>query len=194
MKLGVVILAAGNSSRFGECKFILKYKNNKTVIQHIIDTFQNINDIEIIVVTQEKHLKIMNKSVSKNVKFILNNNPEKERFYSLQLGLEYLKNVDYCFIHNADTPEIDINTLKLIEEQKNKYVTIPTYQNKKGHPILISNFVIQNILKQNHEVKLNEFLYNFEKKYVNVSNEGVLEDIDFQNDYNEMIKKYAVDL
>ena len=50
----VVILAAGKSSRMGNLKFLLKYNERFTFIEKIIDTYQNYNCKEIVVVLNKE--------------------------------------------------------------------------------------------------------------------------------------------
>ena len=47
---GIIILAAGNSSRFGSIKQLLQF-NNKTLVQHVIDEATDADLSPVIVVT-----------------------------------------------------------------------------------------------------------------------------------------------
>ena len=49
-KTGIIILAAGNSSRMGEPKQLMKFKN-KTFLQHIVEESKEANLNPVICVT-----------------------------------------------------------------------------------------------------------------------------------------------
>ena len=54
----IIILAAGKSSRMGENKFALKYDNNLSFIEKIIETYRDFKCEEIVIVLNKKGIEV----------------------------------------------------------------------------------------------------------------------------------------
>lgn len=184
---GTVILAAGNSERMGSCKFLLQLKNGKSFLKNIIDAFSGAGFQKISVVTQQKYLQDVQqacKGASMEIQFAVNNHPEKERFYSLQLGLRMMPDIEFCFIHNADSPFIDEAVLNsLFAHRREADVIIPEFNNKGGHPVLINRNVIDQLISLPENTILRDALMNFRRAKVRMKNRLVTVDIDTPEDY-----------
>lgn len=184
-------MAAGNSERMGQCKFLLPMRNGLSFFENILQVSTNWGIQNIIVVTQSKNLsklKQLCRKIFVSVDFVINDYPELERFYSLQLGLNKLKN-DYCFIHNADSPFLEEETLqKLYDNRRKSEVIIPVFQNKKGHPILINHFVVHHLRSLPVETNLKVALRCFKQKKIEVKNELIDVDFDTKSEYNKYFK------
>lgn len=189
-RISVIILAAGNSDRMGQCKFLLPMANGLTFFENIIQTFSDFGILNIVVVTQAKYLNILQrKCIKNNVKssFVVNNFPEHERFYSLQLGIKALGDSEFCFVHNADSPFIDRSTLDLLVSKKNEADFVcPVFNNKGGHPILLNKDTLNELLMKPMNSNLKDELIARSRLNVMVDSELVTVDIDTPDDY----KKY----
>ena len=148
--ISVIILAAGNSSRMGKTKFLLKFDNKKNFLEKIVEEYIGFGCRNIILVLNQKGFKLLEKSnikIDKNITTIINKYPEKERFYSIHIACKALKNTDYAFIQNADNPLINKALLnKLTNNILDFDIIVPAYKKKGGHPILISKKVIFGII------------------------------------------------
>ncbi len=185
--IGAVILAAGNSSRMGKCKFLLPMFNGLTFIENIIQVFTDYGITNIVVVTQDKYISDLEDvcmSFSNKPFFVVNDSPENERFYSLQLGIKALQNSEYSFIHNADSPFIDLQTLELLSLNKNNADYIcPVNDNKGGHPILINKSTMKYLLNSPMNANLKEVLSSKQKLNLLVDNKLITVDIDTPEEY-----------
>lgn len=185
--VGVILLAAGNSERMGRCKFLLPMKNGLSFFENIIQTFSDLGVKKIVVVTQVKHLETLKRLCRENKTqpaFVLNDFPERDRFYSLQLGIKAIGDVDYCFIHNSDCPFIDISTLHALVLSKNKADCIcPEFNGKGGHPILLNKMTLQHLLNSPENAILKEELSMTSRFNVPVDNQFITVDIDTPDDY-----------
>lgn len=188
--IGAIILAAGESSRMGQCKFLLPMSNGLSFYENIVKVFWEYGLKNIVVVTQKKHSKALeNLSIKNDVipRIVVNEKPEYERFFSLQLGINALEDVDYCFIHNSDSPFLDTETLELMNFNKEKADLIcPEYKGKGGHPILVNKNVLRHILNSSIHSNLKEVLKSQKRLNVSIKNELLTVDIDTPEDY----KKY----
>ena len=188
-KTAMVILAAGSSSRMGECKFLLKNHNQISFLESEIESSLLLNINRLVVVTSKLYEcqvnEIIKKINSKIIDLVINLKPQKERFYSLQCGLNKIIDFDYCFVHNADNPFINLHTCnKLLENGKNADVLIPTFNNKGGHPILINNFSINYLLKLKWDSNLKEVIKNLKSKRIETNDPCILTNIDTVKDYD----------
>lgn len=180
-KYSVIILAGGNSLRMGSPKAWL-LKGNTTFLSEIIKSYQLFGIETITVVLNEKFTTSEWKNelseIKSNATLIKNCSPEKGRLYSLQLGLKAVKS-DFAFIHNVDNPFVENEVLEeLINHTEINGVTIPTFKEKGGHPVIINEVVKKEIIDnyQNYET-LKEVLANFPKKYIEVKSNSILKNI-----------------
>ena len=189
----VVILAAGFSSRMKQAKFALKFDKKRTFLEKIIQEYQVFGCKEISVVLNSEGIIIkdkLNLNFPENVKIVLNKYPERERFYSLQTGLKALKDSSYVYIQNIDNPFVDQDILTLLFEHRKKagYIA-PTYNDRGGHPILISNLISEKIIKEiSYNINLKEYLNKFAKFKFQISNNKILLNINNKQDYLKIIK------
>ncbi len=183
--IGIIILAAGLSSRMGKAKAFLKFNDNFTFLEQIIDVYFNFGIKDIIVVLNSRDSKLTKNLNLKTTKIIVNQYPEKGRTYSLQLGGEFLLDKDYIFLQNIDNPFINSEILEKIysEKDKNCYIS-PIFNSKGGHPILIPKNIFTKIhteITENQNLK--EILQPFCRKNVLMNSKTVLININTQNEY-----------
>jgi molybdenum cofactor cytidylyltransferase len=187
--IGAIILAAGNSSRMGKCKFLLPMFNGVTFIENIIQVFTDYGLTNIVVVTQEKYMTDLEELCiyfPNKPFFVVNDCPENERFYSLQIGIKALENCSYSFIHNADSPFIDLKTLELLTFNKEEADYIcPVYEGSGGHPILVNKSTMEHLLNFPINAILKEALSEKQKLNVLVDNKLITVDIDTPEEYKQ---------
>ena len=184
----VVILAAGYSSRMGQLKFALTLSDGTTFIERIVKQYLRFGCEEIVVVVNKEGLNYLDKSNLKeenNYLIALNEYPERERFYSLKTGLLKLKNPKHVFIQNVDNPFVNSKVLDAlyINRAEADFVK-PMFKNKGGHPILITNKIVKDIiLQKDYSIHLNNFLKSYLCKEVEVGDENILIDINTIDEY-----------
>lgn len=183
-----LVLAAGNSGRMGKTKIFLPFDNKHTFLEQIIYVFSSFGCEEIrIVLNAEGMNHIDNKFFLPNVHFILNKHPEKERFYSIQTGLNNVAKNKPVFLHNGDNPMVHKEVLKQLWNAYNgQSVIIPEFHTKGGHPILLPSYIIQKIVQEsNIKTNLKKFLEEFPQNRIPVDDQGVLTNINTPEDYNK---------
>ena len=195
-KKSVIILAGGKSVRMGYPKPWLKKNNDTTFLVEIVSTFKNFGVDDIVVVLNDK---LMTKEwenqlirVKQNALVIKNHVPEKGRLYSLQLGLKATK-YDTLFIHNVDNPFIENEVLEQLSNKvETRGVTIPSYQGRGGHPVIISKTVKNEIINnyQNHTT-LKEIFTCFTKTYIDVNSNSILKNINTPQDLAKAKYEFA---
>lgn len=189
----VVILAAGNSGRMGEPKSLLKWNESETFIQKIIAEYKKFRCENIIAVINQEVLDLYKKysySFFNDITVVINNHLEWERFYSVKLGLNALKDKQFCFIQNVDNPFINQRVLKLLFSDKDaSSYNAPYYKDKGGHPILINKKIINSIVNTNeNDLNLKNALSLFNKKKIAVNDETILYNINNKQEYKRLFK------
>lgn len=184
--VSAVILAAGNSERMNFPKAFLKWDAKTTFLEKILKELIDFKVNKIVVVLNEKSYKHLNNnslSESENVKFIINSFPELGRFYSIKLALEKIK-TEFCFIQNVDNPFINRNILeKLFINKIDDGYTIPSFQSKGGHPIIINNQIKQDLLFSTNQFILKEFLRNYKCQKIDFEDSRTLVNINTPQDF-----------
>jgi molybdenum cofactor cytidylyltransferase len=165
-KFGTVILAAGNSERMGTPKALLKMASNHFFFETLISNYQDAGISSIALVVQNSLIKTIEKQVQNldgNIYIVVNNEPEKGRMHSLQLGLKFMKN-KAVFVHNIDNPFVSNGLLmQMITKLEPKTYVKPLYQNKGGHPVLLSEEIVNELLHV--EATKENYLKNALKKH-----------------------------
>lgn len=187
-KFAALILAAGNSSRMGNPKYALKFDDNHTFAEKIISNLIDLGCEKIAIVLNSKDIQNfkMDFSIHEALLTVVENpNPERGRFSSIKLGLESLEFQENVFIINVDNPLFQKETLiHLVEKSNEAEVIIPVFHGQKGHPVLISQPVVQKVLAQTtSDLPFREFLNGFRQCKVEVEDENILVNINIPEDY-----------
>jgi CTP:molybdopterin cytidylyltransferase MocA len=183
-----VILSAGSSARMGTHKALLKFDSQKTFIQKITDTYLQSGIDHVIVVANSELFKLINNSsltLSEKLLLVINDRPELGRFYSLQTGMKHVNHGNSCFFQNIDNPFTSETLLRELIIHKNEAdVILPAFQDRAGHPVLISSTVVQQINSGiDYEVRIDAFLKQYSEKRIGISDQRILININSQEEY-----------
>lgn len=192
LKISCIILAGGESRRFGSNKLILPF-GKSTVLQSVVDVFDHPGIIEKIVVAGNHAGEIMDLHKNLHVSWIVNPHPEKEVGSSLQAGLRHISvSADAVMITHGDMPLIKKETVdEMIVQYQSNSIVIPVYQGRKGHPVLMDRSVAIKCLDPGLTFPLRQIIRDHESqiKYFNTGDEGILLDIDTPDDYALLLSK-----
>ena len=196
--LNSLLIAAGLSSRMGKFKPLLIYKNEPVIISIIKKLVSFSGYVFIVTGFKEKELIeiIVNhfpESELKNkIVFVFNQNFEKGMFTSLQKGLSEVKVCDWLLYHFVDQPQIPQSFYNdFISQTDDKFDWIqPSYNNKKGHPVLIRKSLFKYIINAEEDSSLKEITNSVKinKKIWDCNYKEILSDIDTPEDYNAIIE------
>ena len=185
-----IILAAGKSERLGFPKLSLKYNEQDIFIEHIAKEYESFACKEIVLVVNEignEYLSKNNIRFSSKVKIVINEYPEWHRFYSLKIGAKYLSKTRSTFIHNVDNPFVNFNVINELQKGiTNVDYVSPEFDGKGGHPILLSDNIINDLrLIEKDQMHFKEFLNKYSKQKVQVDDEKVLVNINTLDEYQK---------
>lgn len=198
-----IILAAGYSSRMGAFKPLLPI-GDKVAIERIIETLEQAQIGEILVVAGYKKEQIYQFLSHKKVAIVDNDQFDKGMFSSIQKGVEAgIKAIEShgpnkkCagfFLNLVDSPLTPHWVLEKILEKhegnKDSFI-VPCYRGKKGHPLFIPSKYIADILKHDGTGGLKTITNKYEHKLIRmeVEAEEVVLDMDTPEAYEEL-KEY----
>lgn len=187
-RVGVIVLAAGLSSRMGgQPKALLKWGRH-TVIETIVNTLVPFRLPEIIVVTGHKSGEVTHVLRNTSVKTVFNPKfKEGEMLSSLQVGLQAMSdNIDACLVLLGDQPQLRAKIIRQIlnfHAEGRGSIIAPSYRGQRGHPILIQRRHWPDILNlpvgsaPRDAINRNP-VYTFA-----VENDSILRDIDTPEQY-----------
>ncbi|HYE72182.1 MAG TPA: nucleotidyltransferase family protein [Blastocatellia bacterium] len=195
--ISAILLAAGESRRMqGDFKPLLKW-GSRTVIAACIDNLRRSRIDEIIVVLGHRESEIRARLAGAGVQFAINSDYHKGMLSSIKVGFTMVsKRVDGVMIALVDQPMIGpevINPLAISFGDYESKISIPTYQGKHGHPIVVSRDLEDEIMQldDNSPDGLKALIDNHrhEIQEVPVDSPYILEDIDSPEDYERLSKQ-----
>ena len=177
----------------GTQKLLLPFQG-KTMIGKVI---QNIADSEVdntLVVVGSHRDDIINVIGRLDIGICFNENYKRGMLSSVKCGIRSLPaSCEAVMIFPGDQPMIPaeaINTVIKAYMNSGKGIVIPTFQKKRGHPLLIDRKYFEEVEKLDENEGLRELAKIFIEDVfeVETDQEGILKDIDTKEEYKEIIK------
>jgi molybdenum cofactor cytidylyltransferase len=180
--VSVVIPAAGLSGRMGKDKALLPFGNGLCFAENLIKSFNLYGCKPVVLVVNETFNSAQLKSC--DCIPVINHNLNLGRSYSIHLGLQLIPKGTSCFIHNIDNPFIEKklldNLLKAIDDDG---YTVPVFEGKRGHPILLGKSAAEHLRKQPFSMDFREELKKFPRIEVSWPDKRILWNINTPEDY-----------
>jgi len=200
-----LILAAGESSRMaplGVHKALLKYRG-RTFLETIVTTLREAAVTRIIVVVGHRAGEIQGQLAGRpcgmdGVEWVLNRDYKRGQTSSLQAGLTALAagdvkaTIEALLLCLVDHPAVSTETVRAVIRafrQSGAPVVLPTYQNRCGHPVLISRLRFAELANLDPEAGANTVIrkYRDATQLVEVNDAGMLVDVDDPESYSRLI-------
>jgi molybdenum cofactor cytidylyltransferase len=195
--LSGLILAAGESSRMGRDKALLTYRGS-TFLEHIVGTLHDAGIERVMVVLGHHASEIQSALNLHGTQVVLNHDYRLGQTSSLQAGLRALdqQDVQAVLLCLVDHPAVSVEVVKQLMhayEKSHSPVVIPTYQGRRGHPVLISRELFAEILALGSGEGANTVIRKYREatNFVEVSDSGILIDVDEPQTLNELEKHSA---
>lgn len=197
MKKGIagIVLAAGASSRMGQPKMLLPYKQ-KTIIHHVIETALRSNvDHVIVVINPQVDGLVQEASLLDERNIIPNDQFQAGMSTSVKKGIHSLpEQTEAAVILLGDQPEISEQAInKVIDtyyaKNKPSIVRAAFWNNEKGHPILFKHTMFPSLLQVEGDSggKAVIQMYSDEIVYAELDQRNI-PDVDTFEDYERLVK------
>ncbi|WP_369753330.1 NTP transferase domain-containing protein [Flavobacterium sp. WC2409] len=199
-----IVLAGGKSERMGIAKGLLDYNNTYWILEqldrisktqitevyiglgfHYQDYF---NAIPLLAEAQTHFMYFK----EMKVRVVINPNPERGSFSTLQTVLQKIKTNQAVLISPIDIPIPNATVLNAIIEIENTIV-LPNFEGKNGHPIKLSNAFWKSLTPL--DPKEENTRLDFQIKKVNldeiteveVNDSSILKNLNTQNDWTDYL-------
>ena len=193
METGILILAAGNSSRLGEPKQLLNF-NGKTLLRNVVNEAIKVTE-SVIVVTGSNHSQNSREIEDFEVKIVENINWDQGMGSSIKIGINQLLNrfseVQNIIISVCDQPFIEASVFSdLIQMQKisQKGIVASKYSDTLGTPVLFTKKYFEEISILSGQEGAKKVTQKFKDDIAEIIFEKGAIDIDTQSDYQKLIQ------
>ncbi len=190
--VGAVVLAAGLSRRMGQPKVLLPWSDNKTILGHILEQLMLARVQHIVVVTGHRADEVKAQADCLGVSTVFNPDfAAGEMLSSLKVGLQALPpQVSGALMVLGDQPHIQprvVTEVMTAYAEGAGHIVAPSYQMRRGHPILIDRRYWNEILALPPDGAPRDVLnrHSDQIAYVTVDTDSVLRDIDTPEDYRQ---------
>ena len=190
---GIVILAAGSSSRLSRPKQLLQYKES-TLLKNTISEALKVKNSFLIVVTGANHDLIAKELNLPEILFSFNSEWEKGMSSSIARGITeaLLVNPDceQCILAVCDQPFVTSAVFEnLISESKKtgKEIAASAYSETLGTPVLFHKKYFPELLALKGKEGAKKLIKKYAEDVVAVPFEKGNIDIDTEEDYNQLI-------
>lgn len=184
-----VILAAGQSTRMGVSKPLLKF-DGITAVERIVSQHRSLGQ-KVAVVLGFNSAEIQRSVDLSDTQLFINPSPEDGPLSSLLCAIEFFKTSEFLLLHPVDHPLVKVSTLSALTgayRRTRHCILVPTYHGKKGHPVLLPHRFLSELTHAplaegaRWVVRKNRSAVN----YVSVEDQGIVENIDTWERYVEL--------
>jgi molybdenum cofactor cytidylyltransferase len=188
-EIHAVILAAGLSTRAQSWKMALPL-GDRTVLQRCVDSTRHVvRRIWVVTGWQAARVQAMLHD-DPQVTLVHNPNYRQGMFSSIRAGLARV-DAERAFLTPGDyallSPAVYEQMLQVEAE-----IVVPTYKGQKGHPVLLGQAAIDEILALDRDAILRDYIQAKGFARIEVDDDGILLDVDTPRDYAAMRARLGV--
>lgn len=191
--LPAVILAAGESRRMGRLKPLLPL-GSKTLLQRVVDSFLEAGAASVIVVLGHRAEEVAECVKDRPVEATLNDQYREGMLSSVQWGARQVsEEAPAFFLALGDQPDVPPDVLHSVSREWEAHpgsLVVPTFEGKRGHPILIDRCYLPQLLALREPQTLRDLVHapTTLRREVPVESSGPLLDLDTPEDYDAALR------
>ena len=198
IKAGAIVLAAGMSTRMGRLKMLLPF-GDRPMLARVIESLRDSGAASpILVVTGHAAQEITAVVVEYSDVLCVHNRGYADggMLSSVKTGVLALpRPCEAFFLVLGDQPMVNARTLNLLRAAWHSEVApivTPSFQGKRGHPVLIACRFTDEILGLGAADTMKTFMRRHEAAttIVDVDDPATIQDIDTPNDYETALMKW----
>ena len=191
---GIVILAAGSSTRLGEPKQLLPF-HNKTLLQHVIDEAAAAGAAPVIVVTGAKAEEVAASIDNGKATIIFNEKWQQGKASGIVAGVRAImasnQPVQNLIIAVCDQPFVTASLFaRLYQTQRDtgRHIVASAYANTTGTPVLFTRKYFDHLLGLKGEEGAKKLLMAYNEDVATVAFPQGHIDIDTKDDYEQLLR------
>jgi molybdenum cofactor cytidylyltransferase len=192
-RTGGVVLAAGSSSRFGEPKQLLKWKD-EPLIRHVARSALQAGLSPVVVVVGSSAMEVQGVLKDLPLRIVNNSGWMEGMSTSVKAGLEGLKGeVGGVVFLQADQPQIPASLIKsLVEAHQARLnpIIAPQIDGQRGNPVLFDRDTFPDLLAIEADMGGRALFSRFPVEWVTWHDSKLLIDIDSPEDYQTFLHMY----
>ena len=195
MKTGIILLAAGSSSRLGRAKQLIEFQG-KTLIKKAIDEAQNSQADYLVVVLGSNPELIQTGFDTSSTSYIINADWQNGMSSSMQAGLRFLmekEDVDQVVLILCDQPFVDASLLDQLitgKETSGKGIVAAAYSNTLGVPALFDRRYFEELLQLTGSEGAKKVIFNHQAEVQALDFPLGAVDLDTEEDVNQFLILY----
>lgn len=188
-----IVLAAGASSRMGRPKALLR-TGDRTFVRAILDTLRAAGVTDAAVVVRSGSADVIAEiGASGFGRAVLNPRPDEGQLSSLLTGLDAVarEGVDAVLVTLVDVPLIGaeaVRTLIARARASDAAVLRAVHAGRHGHPVIFKRTVFDALRRADPAIGAKAVLRDWPPEDVEVSDPGVVEDVDTPADYTRVVE------
>ena len=191
-KIGAVILAAGESSRFGRPKQLVQFRG-KSLVRRVVDAAKDANCSTIVVVLGSKRKQIERELGETDAIIAENQDWRRGIGSSIRVGVESAVNqapdIEAIVLLTCDQPFVKTDTIECLiamREKTTKAIIASSYSETLGVPALFDRSCFQELLALDDETGAKAIILSNRERVAEVLfPEGKI-DIDTAADYEKL--------
>ena len=196
-KVAILLLAAGNSSRLGQAKQLLKWKSSN-LLQHVIDTIKKVQSDSMILVLGANYQEIISEIKTNSIHVVNNKTWQNGLGNSIAVGVKYIEKffpeTEAILISLADQPLITEAYLsKMISEfniDKKQIIATVYKNNRLGVPALFDKEYFEELMQLNNDEGAKHIIKNHEQVVSYIETSQMFSDIDTLESYEILYKQH----
>jgi len=191
-----MVLAAGQSRRMGTQKLLLPFQG-KPLVARVVEVLLGSPVDQVFVVVSKEGKSITDAIADRRVNFVTNTLCDQEMLHSVRCGLLAMSEESVAaMVALGDQPGITVDIVARLVRSFHTAgggIVVPTYQGKRGHPLLFAMHYRDEILTRFAGRGLHGLIeaHPQDVSELEVTTAGILEDIDLPEDYQRAIAQLA---
>ena len=189
MKLGILVLAAGRSTRFGSDKRLAKLPGGRRVIDTLLDNVRA-SGLTFTVCLGVNDDHIAEQLRAENVHCIQCSRSGEGMGGTLAEASSHIPGWDGVLVTLADMPWIAPDTyLKVGAQLSPQRICVPTRESRRGHPVGFGSDFFSELQSLGGEAGARQLLKRYTNQVVElpVNDAAIHRDIDFPSDLNDIL-------
>lgn len=173
----------------GRPKLLLPFRDG-TILGSLIRALREggVSDVVLVIAPGDETLRSW--ATAAGVRIAVNPEPERGMLSTILAGIEAASDREPLLVCPADLPALLPSTVRTVLVQQSP-LAVPSYQGRRGHPLVISPELIPEIRTLHLDVGLRELLdrHPDRLRIVEVDDPGCVRDVDTPEEYQALVEE-----